>query len=114
MDKLHEESRKQFEEWVSLLYSGSNLLLRVGPNKESYHQTIVEGLWMAWQAARESIVVEPTYFVLKLDESNEWGYAEDLTAYETELDASKAKDDFGGEIIPVIDLHSIGLSIKGE
>ena len=77
-------------------------------------QEVVDLCWRLYQQSRASIVVEPTYFVLKLDESNEWGYAEDLTVYETELDASKAKDDFGGEIIPVIDLHSIGLSIKGE
>ncbi|MGG4623999.1 hypothetical protein ACLPHD_06455 [Serratia odorifera] len=114
MDKLHEESRKQFEGWALQMYSGGNMFLRVGPHKEAYHQTIIQELWEAWQTSRASIVVEPTYFVLKLDESNEWGYAEDLTIYETELDASKAKDDFGGEIIPVIDLRSIGLSIKGE
>lgn len=99
MDKLHEESRKQFEE----AYSKA---------KHFIHNE--DWAWRFWQASRASIVVEPTYFVLKLDESNEWGYAEDLTVYETELDASKAKDDFGGEIIPVIDLRSIGLSIKGE
>lgn len=77
-------------------------------------QEVVSLCWLLYRQSLASIVVEPTYFVLKLDESNEWGYAEDLTVYETELDASKAKDDFGGEIIPVIDLRSIGLSIKEE
>ncbi|HEJ7990219.1 TPA: hypothetical protein SMI27_000857 [Serratia liquefaciens] len=98
MDKLH-DSRKQFEEAYA---------------KAKHFTDNEDWAWQFWQASRASVVVEPTYFVLKLDESNEWGYAEDLTVYEKELDASKAKDDFGGEIIPVIDLRSIGLSIKGE
>lgn len=101
MDKLREEFEADFENetgWSAMEYPGD----------------IVDLCWSLYRKSREGIVVDPTYFVLKLDESNEWGYAEDLTVYETELDASKAKDDFGGEIIPVIDLHSIGLSIKGE
>ena len=107
MDKLCEE----FEEKLSHDY-GDDALLKNSDG--DYVDWLTADLWEYWKASRASIVVEPTYFVLKLDESNEWGYAEDLTVYETELDASKAKDDFGGEIIPVIDLHSIGLSIKGE
>ena len=85
MDK--QESRRQFEGWVSLLYSGSNLLLRVGPNKESYHQTIVEGLWMAWQASRAAIVVE----------------LPEMVDFEL-LDESQVRDS----------LRAAGLSIKGE
>lgn len=87
MDKLRDESRMQFEEWVSLIYSGGNLLLRVGPNKESYHQTIINGLWIAWQASRESIVVD-------LPEMEDFEL----------LDGYKVRES----------LLSIGLSIKGE
>lgn len=100
MDKLHEESRKQFEEWVSLLYSGSNLLLRVGPNKESYHQTIVEGLWMAWQAARESIVVE----LPEQKEDKARNCSSDDIAYGFNQGVGACR----------YSLRSIGLSIKGE
>lgn len=90
MDKIRDESRMQFEEWVSLIYSGGNLLLRVGPNKESYHQTIINGLWIAWQASRASIVVDvPQACAFNLC---------DLVSRD---DVIKA-------------IRSIGLSIKGE
>lgn len=94
MDKLHDESRMQFEEWVSLIYSGGNLLLRVGPNKESYHQTIINGLWIAWQASRESIVVE---LPEKRRDDSESAYWESM-GIDLSADA----------------IRSIGLSIKGE
>ncbi|MGQ6215279.1 hypothetical protein ACUNGV_25835 [Serratia sp. IR-2025] len=91
MDKIRDESRMQFEEWVSLIYSGGNLLLRFGPNKESYHQTIINGLWIAWQAARESIVLElPSEDDFVMDEAIDC------------LNECKSA------------IRSIGLSIKGE
>ena len=102
MDKLRDESRMQFEEWVSLIYSGGNLLLRVGQNKESYHQTIINGLWIAWQASRESIVVElPNGITTK--EALDLGYMGDYAAGVDDGIEELAKN-----------LRSIGLSIKGD
>ena len=102
MDKLREEFEADFENetgWSAGEY----------PSQE-----VVDLCWRLYQQSRASIVVEPTHFVLKNEITGPWGCDEDLRCYTLRLDANKAKDDFGGEIIPVIDLRSIGLSIKGE
>lgn len=99
MDKLHEESRKQFEEAYA---------------KAKHFTDNEDWAWQFWQASRASIVVEPAYFVVENEICGDYGCDEELRCYTSALEASKAKDDFGGEIIPVIDLRSIGLSIKGE
>lgn len=58
MDKLHEEKRKQFEEWASNTY-GDFIDIRRSKNGDNEYMTWDVGLaWMAWQAARKSIAVE--------------------------------------------------------
>lgn len=117
MDKQQEESRRQFEEWWEKFYETSPREpwdVIYSPEHDYYCDQDVDGQYDAWKASRASIVVEPTHFVLKNEITGPWGCDEDLRCYTLELDASKAKDDFGGEIIPVIELRSIGLSIKGE
>ncbi|MGO4744005.1 hypothetical protein [Serratia quinivorans] len=108
MDKLHEESRKQFEEWAEHTYSGGNMFLRVGPHKEAYHQTIIQELWEAWQASRASIVVdlpklsgEPTHLIGDMRSSRAIAFKR-----------KKARDRVINECADAI--RSIGLSIKGE
>lgn len=50
MDKLHEDSRKQFEKYFDDFY---------GCHPTDYHdQNYVEGRWHTWQASRASIVVD--------------------------------------------------------
>lgn len=105
MDNLREE----FEQWWN-----NKMAMCFYSLPKSQKETIFHASWIAWQASRASIVVEPTHFVLKNEITGPWGCDEDLRCYTLRLDANKAKDDFGGEIIPVIDLRSIGLSIKGE
>ncbi len=43
----------------------------------------------------------PSFYVLKTAYADAWGDACDLRCYEDETDVSKAKDDFGGVIIPL-------------
>lgn len=43
---------------------------------------------------------EPDYYIVKLKFNDGWGDETVLDTYETKLDASKSKDDHGGEIIP--------------
>ncbi|HGE8334248.1 TPA: hypothetical protein ACGD5E_000320 [Serratia marcescens] len=103
MDKLHEESRKQFEGWVKNQYScKGNTLLRVGPNKERYHQVVIQECWEAWQSSRASIVIDlPKGITTR--EALDLGYMGDYAA---------GVDDGIEESAKVI--RSIGLSIKGE
>ncbi|MBW5826558.1 hypothetical protein H0I68_16065 [Yersinia kristensenii] len=44
---------------------------------------------------------EPDYYIVKLKFNDGWGDETVLDTYETKLDASKSKDDHGGEIVPV-------------
>ena len=43
---------------------------------------------------------EPDYYIVRLKFNDGWGDETVLDTYETKLDASKSKDDHGGEIIP--------------
>ncbi|HBH6867704.1 TPA: hypothetical protein KUM74_002146 [Serratia marcescens] len=106
MDKLREEFEKWFSPRERTMKSQGLGLISISRLKNRQ--------WEAWRDSRASIVVEPTHFILKNETTGPWGCDEDLRCYTLKLDASKAKDDFGGEIIPVIELRSIGLSIKGE
>ncbi|WP_432323407.1 hypothetical protein [Yersinia enterocolitica] len=45
--------------------------------------------------------VAPSFYVLKTAYEDAWGDVCDLRCYEDETDVSKAKDDFGGVIIPL-------------
>ncbi len=87
MDKLHEESRKQFE----------------GAYAKAKHFTDNEDwAWQFWQASRASIVVElPNGLTTR--EALDLGYMGDYAA---------GVDDGIEETAKV--LRSIGLSIKGE
>lgn len=95
MDKLHEESRKQFEEYFEDFYGG---------HPTDHHDPIhVEGIWHAWQASRASIVVAlPQRQSLCAS-----GYG----------DGYFVPSDYGDGLEydeTVEALRSIGLSIKGE
>ncbi|CAI1819959.1 Uncharacterised protein [Serratia quinivorans] len=94
MDKLHEDSRKQFEKYFYDFY---------GCHPTDYHdQAWMEEKWHVWQASRSSIVVEPPKG-LTTREALDLGYMGDYAA---------GVDDGIEETIKVI--RSIGLSIKGE
>lgn len=89
MDKLHEENRKQFEEYFEDFYGG---------HPTDHHDPIhVEGIWHAWQASRASIVVDTPPLCGDGENDTEYteGYNDGITATEKTL-------------------RSIGLSIKGE
>ncbi|CNJ37492.1 Protein of uncharacterised function (DUF551) [Yersinia rohdei] len=43
---------------------------------------------------------EPDYYIVRLKFNDGWGDETVLDTYETKIDASKSKDDHGGEIIP--------------
>ncbi|WP_447874764.1 hypothetical protein [Serratia fonticola] len=99
MDK-QTESRKQFEEWVMSISSGcADLTLTIhGP----YDSWEVERYWEAWQASRESLVVE----------------LPKREAFESYPHESYMIDDDNGKYIPYAEtveaLRSIGIRIKGE
>lgn len=85
MDKLHEDSQKQFEEWFMRKYNVTADVMKIMYFK-------VEIAWESWQASRESIVVEiPDISDIQCQEC-----ADDAL-----LRCEKR-------------LRSIGLSIKGE
>lgn len=44
---------------------------------------------------------DPDYYIVRLKFNDGWGDETVLDTYETKLDASKSKDDHGGEIIPI-------------
>lgn len=44
---------------------------------------------------------KPDYYIIRREFNDAWGPETTLTAQETQLDASKCKDDHGGIIIPV-------------
>lgn len=89
MDKSHEESRKQFEEYFEDFYGG---------HPTDHHDPIhVEGIWHAWQASRASIVVDTPQLCGDGENDSEYtdGYNDGVTATEKTI-------------------RSIGLSIKGD
>lgn len=105
MDKLHEDSRKQFEEWLTcrFTFEPKPNLDRNIYNQERYVSFNTQRCWDAWQSSRACIVVDlpqrqslcasgygDGYFVPS-------DYGEGLEYDET-----------------VESLRSIGLSIKGE
>ncbi len=92
MDKLHEESRKQFEKYFDDFY---------GCHPTDHHDPMhVEGIWHAWQASRASIAV-------KLPEQKEdraRNLSSDDVAYGFNQGVGACRDV----------IRSIGLSIKWE
>lgn len=101
MDKLHEASRKQFEDWRKKFIG---VMVNLDRDRRT-GQYICIGTWTAWeswQASRSSIVVEPPKS-LTTREALDLGYMGDYAA---------GVDDGIEETIKVI--RSIGLSIKGE
>lgn len=97
MDKLHEESRKQFEEWLTcrFTFEPKPNLDRNIYNQERYVSFNTQRCWDAWQAARQSIAVElPTEHDLRQVVCSECA-SESLELVESRI-------------------RSIGLSIKGE
>lgn len=115
------ESRKQFEYEAGKALGLPTSIIELARKGDGYDHSFdsmnimqpLNGWWHWWCLSRKSIVVEPTHFILKNDVCGDW-FNEDLKCYTSKLDALKAKYDFGGEIIPVIDLHSVGLSIKRD
>ncbi|HFF8979806.1 hypothetical protein V6305_09335 [Serratia marcescens] len=95
MDKLHEESRKQFEYEAGKALRLPTSIIELARKDGGYDHAFdsmsimqpLNGWWYWWQASRASIVVE-------LPEMEDFEL----------LDESKVKDS----------LRSIGLSIKGE
>lgn len=99
MDKLHEESRKQFEEWLTcrFTFEPKPNLDRNIYNQERYVSFNTQRCWDAWQAARASIVVDTPQLCGDGENDSEYtdGYNDGITATEKTI-------------------RSIGLSIKGE
>lgn len=97
MDKLNEESRKQFEEWF-IEFAGHTKQWIVSRRKATGDGYVsgpgVNAFWMAWQASRASVVVE-------LPEQRDEDFDTDVAYNEAIHDAEES-------------LRSIGLSIKGE
>ena len=95
MDKLHEESRKQFEDFVdsNFPYKKDRFLLFRG----EYNSQFTRQLWQAWQASRASIVVDTPQLCGDGENDSEYtdGYNDGVTATEKTI-------------------RSIGLAIKGE
>lgn len=95
MDKLHEESRKQFEDFYREKYMSGVGLLEISAAIGSYIDAHVQDNWEAWQASRASIVVElPTEHDLRQVVCSECA-SESLELVESCI-------------------RSIGLSIKGD
>ncbi|CAI0827648.1 hypothetical protein [Serratia entomophila] len=105
MDKLHEASRKQFEEWIKFHSDEeecTDLLQRnsAGTNYLHPHSDLA---WIAWKAARASIVVD----------------IDNHTEFEIEHMISPEKEGYSigwidGRNYAANQVRSIGLSIKGE
>lgn len=51
-------------------------------------------------AAKQAKQDKPEYHIVRLELNDAWGSETVLNAYESQLDASKCKDDHGGVIIP--------------
>ncbi len=121
MDKLHEESRKQFEEFYREEYLRGEEALTRSPVTGSYIYAHAQGHWKSWIRSRQSIVVElpePHAHLIWLQA----GYAPD--DYWDDVEVSRSEKDKccdGSDRYPVYAEHeiaealrSIGLSIKGE
>lgn len=50
-----DESRKQFEEWVSAVISWDSMFLHSIYSDDDYHFEEVQTLWQAWQASRQAL-----------------------------------------------------------
>ena len=65
-NKMRDVSREQFEQWAKNRYSwhlhddarDPEERTLVSWNGDAYGNRIVEGMWQAWQASREAVVVE--------------------------------------------------------
>jgi hypothetical protein len=102
MDKLHEESRKQFEEAAAKKLNFSISTVIASRKGDSYDSGILSVWWDFWQASRASIVVElPNGLTTR--EALDLGYMGDYAAGVDDGIEETAKS-----------LRSIGLSIKGE
>lgn len=98
MDKLHEESRKQFEEW----WERECWDKKLGNIHGLMFNRIKQGMFDSWLARQKSLVVElPKGLTTR--EALDLGYMGDYAA---------GVDDGIEEAAKVI--RSIGLSIKGE
>jgi hypothetical protein len=96
MDKLREESREQFEEWVKFHSDEEECtnLLQMNNAGTNYLHPHTDLAWIAWKESRASIVVELPFNDIHSDETDElWDRAVESCAES---------------------LRSIGLSIKGE
>lgn len=97
MDKLHEESRKQFEEWVKFHSDEEECtnLLQMNNAGTNYLHPHTDLAWIAWKESRASIVVELPESVQGVSDPFDDGHR---VAIDGCADS----------------LRSIGLSIKGE
>lgn len=96
MDKLHEESRKQFEEWVKFHSDEEECtnLLQMNNAGTNYLHPHTDLAWIAWKESRASIVVALPFNDIQSDETDElWDRTVESCAES---------------------LRSIGLSIKGD
>lgn len=64
------------------------------------HPAALEEIVALARIALAAKSAEPDYYIVKLKFNDGWGDETVLDTYETKLDASKSKDDHGGEIIP--------------
>lgn len=97
MDKLHEESRKQFEEWFKFHSDEEECtnLLQMNNAGTNYLHPHTDLAWIAWKESRASIAVElPSEHDLRQVVCSECA-SESLELVESRI-------------------RSIGLSIKGE
>lgn len=104
MDK-QTESREQFETWMAVKFSRPDLMLRRLPDG-GYSSHYIDMRWEAWQASRESLVVDIDWPEANDDhwkDGEEGAYAQ---GYELgkDLTAIKVKQS----------LRAIGIRIKGE
>ncbi|MGQ5784969.1 hypothetical protein ACUNHY_14175 [Serratia sp. IR-2025] len=70
MDKLREESRRQFEEWWEKFYETSPREpwgVIYSPEHDYYCDQDVDGQYDAWKASRASIVVELPHLAVDKD-----------------------------------------------
>ena len=99
MDKLHEESRRQFEEWVKFHSDEEECtnLLQMNNAGTNYLHPHTDLAWIAWKESRASIVVDTPQLCGDGENDSEYtdGYNDGVTATEKTI-------------------RSIGLSIKGE
>jgi hypothetical protein len=107
MDKLHEESRVQFEAWRKKFIG---VMVNLDRDHKTGHYVCIGTwtAWEAWQAARAGIVVElpelsgnPMHFI-----------GDCRTSKAAAFRRKKARDAVINECADA--LRSIGLSIKGE